>query len=149
MKRSKPNRLLTPTQMNELMEVVYKRDGGCKGKVWPLHKCGGFRYGGMYEADHIIEQGWLRTAYSLGGVWKGDAYRPIKAVERGLIESEITASDIAADPGLCICLCCDLHDRKGSLTPAEKLELIGDQITVLTYCANRYSLGHRLIEALA
>ena len=155
MKRTS-SRLLTPAQMESLLQEVYERDGGCRGKVWPLHRCGGFRHGSMYEAHHLVEQAALKVAYGkLGGLWWAPGhhgpedpgfFRPRTRHDFG--EPDITASEIATDPDLSICLCCNLHTRWPNLTPEEKLEIVGDHLPVVTAAANRYSLEDRLLEGL-
>lgn len=146
------SRLLTPAQMEGLVEAVYKRDGGCAGRVWPDHVCGGFRHVRRYEAHHVCEQAAIKKMYGkLGGVLVAPHgttrfepfYRPVKPTGPRM-DPDITAAEIAADPDLCICLCCNLHDQWPGLKVSEKLDLLDKQLLILDAAATKYSLRHLL-----
>lgn len=145
MKRTS-SRLLTPVEMEAVFKEAWERDGKCRGQVWPVHICSGFRHGSQFEFHHVIEQSQIKKAYRMGGLWIGDRYRPRTRMDQ--VEPEITAAEIARDPDLGIVLCVDLHSFWPQLTPTERLELVGDHLPVLTAAANRYSLGRELIKGL-
>ena len=158
MKRSRPKRLLKPSEMDELRAAAIERDGGCCGKLTiPEHVCSHRQageippdaYGDFWlEFDHLLEQGPIGKLYSLGGVTDPVTgnYRPIRPHEKGFVEPEITATDIVKDTGTGLILCQGLHARRPNMKASEVFAIVkaAGLVETLEETANRYTIRHLL-----
>lgn len=103
MRRTGTGRLLSPAEMTVLRHAVIGRDQSCI-------VCGERDF---LDAHHILPQSIIKKAYlKVGGKLLPGAspsYRPLTRFEFWE-ESEITASEIAADPDTAVALCRHHHD---------------------------------------
>lgn len=135
MKKSKMLRLLTPDDMYELRLAVYDRaQTSCMGlklreaghERWALHKCGGRHTGpltdfSVMDADHIIEQSWLKASLPLD-----------------------EAREAAKNPDLCIPVCQVLHAAKPRLSTKQLFDLVAENADALEAAAKDLNLFYKL-----
>ena len=130
----KPKRLLTPSEMEELVLAVIERDGTtCMGKrlkeegheSWQDHVCGGRHTGpltdaAVTEAAHQVPQTSIKAQYR-------------KDPEQ--------AELIAKIPDLCIPLCEILHSQEPLLSARRRFSLVAHNAEVLEAAALNTPIG--------